>query len=36
MQVPIGGVFRGLLIGTGIVMAVHAARVLLSMDGTDD
>jgi hypothetical protein len=36
LQVPLGGVFRGLLIGTGIVMAVHATRVLLAMDGSDD
>lgn len=36
MSVPIGGVFRGLLIGVAIVTAVHASRVLLSVDGADD
>jgi hypothetical protein len=36
MDVPIGGVFRGLLIGVAIVTAVHAARVLLAIDGADD
>ncbi len=36
MAVPIGGVFRGLLIGVAIVTAVHAARILLATDGTDD
>jgi hypothetical protein len=36
MAVPIGGVFRGLLIGIAIVTAVHAARILLAVDGTDD
>jgi hypothetical protein len=36
LEVPIGGVFRGLLIGVGIVTAVHAARILLSVDGADD
>jgi hypothetical protein len=35
-EVPIGGVFRGLLIGVAIVTAVHAARVLLAVDGADD
>ena len=36
MAVPIGGVFRGLLIGVAIVTAVHASRVLLAVDGADD
>jgi hypothetical protein len=36
LAVPIGGVFRGLLIGVAIVAAVHAARVLLAVDGSDD
>lgn len=36
IEVPIGGVFRGLLIGVAIVTAVHAARVLLAVDGADD
>jgi hypothetical protein len=36
MAVPVGGVFRGLLIGVAIVTAVHAARVLLSVDVADD
>jgi hypothetical protein len=36
MAVPIGGVFRGLLVGVAIVTAVHAARVLLAVDGADD
>lgn len=31
-DVPIGGVFRGLLIGVGIATAVHAARILLAVD----
>jgi hypothetical protein len=35
-DVPIGGVFRGLLIGVAIVTAVHAARVLVAVDGADD
>jgi hypothetical protein len=34
--VPIGGVFRGLLIGVAIATAVHAARILLAVDGADD
>lgn len=34
--VPIGGVFRGLLIGVGIVVAIHATRVLLSLNAADD
>jgi hypothetical protein len=36
MEVPLGAVFRGLLIGVAIVTAVHAARVILSVDGADD
>ncbi len=36
MAVPIGGVFRGLLIGVAVVTAVHAARVLLVVEGADD
>jgi hypothetical protein len=36
MDVPIAGVFRGLLIGVAIVTAIHAARVLLAVDGADD
>jgi hypothetical protein len=36
MAVPIGGVFRGLLIGVAIVTAVHASRVLLAINGADD
>jgi hypothetical protein len=36
MAVPIGGVFRGLLIGVAVVTAVHASRVLLAVDGADD
>jgi hypothetical protein len=36
VAVPIGGVFRGLLIGVAIVTAVHASRVLLAIDGADD
>lgn len=34
--VPIGGVFRGLLIGVAIATAIHAARILLAVDGADD
>jgi hypothetical protein len=34
--VPIGGVFRGLLIGVAIATALHAARILLAVDGADD
>jgi hypothetical protein len=34
--VPIGGVFRGLLIGIAIATAIHAARILLAVDGADD
>jgi hypothetical protein len=36
MAVPIGGVFRGLLIGVGIMSAVYASRVLLAVNGADD
>lgn len=36
LAVPIGGVFRGLLIGVAIVSAVQAARILLAVDGADD
>jgi hypothetical protein len=36
MDVPIGAVFRGLLIGVAVVTAVHAARVLLGIEATDD
>jgi peptidoglycan/LPS O-acetylase OafA/YrhL len=34
--VPIGGVFRGLLIGVAIATAIHAARIVLAVDGADD
>ncbi len=34
--VPIGGVFRGLLIGIAIATAVSAARILLAVDGARD
>jgi hypothetical protein len=34
--VPIGAVFRGLLIGVAVLTAVHAARILLTVDGADD
>lgn len=36
MAVPIGGVFRGLLIGVAVVTAVHAARILLAVEAADD
>jgi hypothetical protein len=36
MAVPIGGVFRGLLIGIAIATAIHAARIILAVDGADD
>jgi hypothetical protein len=36
MAVPIGGVFRGLLIGVAIVTAIYASRMLLAIDGADD
>jgi hypothetical protein len=35
-QVPVAGVFRGLLIGVAVLTAVQAARILLAVDGTDD
>jgi hypothetical protein len=35
-EVPLGGVFRGLLIGIGIMVAVTAARSLLTLDRDDD
>lgn len=35
-DVPLAGVFRGLLIGIGIVVAVSAARSLLALDRDDD
>jgi hypothetical protein len=34
--VPLGGVFRGLLIGIGVMVAVSAARSLLTLDRDDD
>lgn len=36
LAVPIGGAFRGLLIGVAIVTAVHAARVLLDVNGAEE
>jgi hypothetical protein len=36
LAVPIGGVFRGLLIGVAVVVAVMAARTLLGMGPTDE
>jgi hypothetical protein len=36
IAVPIGAVFRGLLIGVAVLTAVHAARILLTVDGADD
>jgi hypothetical protein len=36
LAVPIGGVFRGLLIGMAIVTAIHATRVLLAVNGADE
>jgi hypothetical protein len=35
-DVPLAGVFRGLLIGVGILVAVSAARSLMSLDGDDE
>jgi hypothetical protein len=35
-DVPLGGVFRGLLIGIGILVAVSAARSLLGLDVDDE
>lgn len=34
--VPLAGVFRGLLIGTGIMVAASAARMLLTLDRDDE
>jgi hypothetical protein len=34
--VPLAGVFRGLLIGTGVMVAVSAARSLLTLDRDDE
>ena len=36
LAVPIGGVFRGLLIGVGVVIAVTAARTLLGIGPADE
>ena len=36
LAVPIGAVFRGLLIGIGLLTAVYAARTLLGMGAADD
>jgi hypothetical protein len=36
MAVPIGAVFRGLLIGVAVLTAVYAARVLLGMGAADE
>ncbi len=36
MSVPIGGVFRGLLIGVAVLTAVHAARILITVEGADE
>lgn len=36
LDVPIGAVFRGLLIGVGLVAAVAAARTLLGIGATDE
>jgi hypothetical protein len=36
LSVPIGGVFRGMLIGVAIATAIQAARILLAVDGADD
>lgn len=35
-DVPLAGVFRGLLIGIGILVAVSAARALMALDGDDE
>lgn len=35
-DVPLAGVFRGLLIGIGILVAVSAARSLMALDGDDE
>jgi hypothetical protein len=34
--VPLGGVFRGLLIGVGVMVAISAARSLLTLDRDDE
>ena len=36
LAVPVGAVFRGMLIGVAVVTAIHAARILLAVDGADD
>jgi hypothetical protein len=36
LVVPIGAVFRGLLLGVAIVAAVFAARTLLGIGAADD
>jgi hypothetical protein len=36
LTVPIGSVFRGLLIGIGIVTAIHASRIILSVNPSDE
>ena len=36
MNVPIGGVFRGLLIGIAVLTAIHAARLLITVESADD
>ena len=36
IDVPIGAVFRGLLIGVAILTAVYAARILLTVDSADE
>jgi hypothetical protein len=36
IDVPIGAVFRGLLIGIAVLTAVHAARILLTVESVDE
>ncbi len=36
MAVPIGGVFRGLLIGVAVATAVYAARLILAVESPDE
>ena len=36
LQVPIGAVFRGILIGVGVLVAVFAARTLLGIGPADE
>jgi hypothetical protein len=36
LAVPIGSVFRGLLIGVGLLTAVYAARIMLGIGVADD